>query len=203
MTKDELRAMTKKELADLARGMGVEGWHRMRKEDLFDALLALARKIRSKTRPRKSRHTAKPQRAAARDTSGNGSPEQVVESAKYDVGVPTRDLSARVPRDLPAGYGKDKIVLMVRDPYWLHTYWELSHQSIQRAEAALGQDWHTAKPILRVFDVSANDTTSTSEAVVKDIDIHGGCQNCMSRCSSRRGPTAWTWATSRSAASSS
>jgi hypothetical protein len=66
---------------------------------------------------------------------------------------------------------------MVRDPFWLHTYWELTHQSIQRAEAALGQDWHTARPILRVVDVSTHDTTSTSEAIVKDIEIHGGCQN--------------------------
>jgi hypothetical protein len=82
-----------------------------------------------------------------------------------------------VPKSLPTGYGKDRIVVMVRDPFWLHAYWELTHQSIQRAEAALGQDWHTARPILRVMDVSSHDTTSTSEAVVKDIEIHGGCQN--------------------------
>jgi hypothetical protein len=66
---------------------------------------------------------------------------------------------------------------MIRDPFWLHSYWELTHQSIQRAEAALGQDWHTSRPILRVVDVSSNDTTSTAEGVVKDIEIHGGCQN--------------------------
>jgi hypothetical protein len=101
----------------------------------------------------------------------------LVERAKFDVGVPTKDLSAKVPRSLPTGYGKDRIVVMVRDPFWLHAYWELTHQSIQRAEAALGQDWHTSRPILRVMDVSSHDTTSTSERVVKDIEIHGGCQN--------------------------
>src|SRR5260370_30543654 len=100
-----------------------------------------------------------------------------VELSKIDLGIPTKDLSEKVPKSLPTGYTKDRIVTMVRDPYWLHTYWELSHQSIQRAEAALGQDWHSAKPILRGFDVSANDTTSTSEAIVKDIDIHGGFHN--------------------------
>jgi hypothetical protein len=120
----------------------------------------------------------RPQRAAARDTSaGVVTPEEQVERAKFDVGVPTKDLSARLPRTLPQGYGKDRIVVMVRDPYWLHVYWELTHQAIQRAEAALGQDWHGARPILRLFDVSANETTSTSEAAVKDIDIHGGCNN--------------------------
>ena len=88
------------------------------------------------------------QTAAARNT-GTDTPEELVESSKYDVGVPTKDLSAKVPKDLPAGYGKDRIVVMVRDPYWLHCYWELTRHAIQRAEAALGQEWHTSRPVLR------------------------------------------------------
>ena len=71
--------------------------------------------------------------------------EEQVERSKFDVGVPTKDLSAKVPRDLPMGYGKDRIVCMVRDPYWLHCYWELTSKGVQRAEAALGQEWHGAK----------------------------------------------------------
>src|SRR5262249_45025655 len=106
-----------------------------------------------------------------------GATEQEIESSKYDVGVPTKDLSAKVPKDLPAGYGKDRIVVMVRDPYWLHAYWELTRHAIQRAEAALGQEWHTSRPILRLLDVSSQDTTSTAESTIRDIDIHGGCNN--------------------------
>jgi hypothetical protein len=48
---------------------------------------------------------------------------------------------------------------------------------VQRAEAALGQDWHTARPILRLFDVSSQETTATSETPIRDVDIHGGCNN--------------------------
>ena len=119
-----------------------------------------------------------PAAAGRRPQHSNGScAEEQVERSKYDVGVPTKDLSAKVPKDLPAGYGKDRIVVMVRDPYWLHGYWELTRQAIQRAEAALGQEWHGAKPILRLLDVTSHDTTSTSESVVRDIDIHGGCNN--------------------------
>ncbi|HEV3262337.1 MAG TPA: DUF4912 domain-containing protein, partial [Gemmataceae bacterium] len=118
-----------------------------------------------------------PQRAAARNTSGSSSAEEQVESAKFDVGVPTKDLSAKVPKDLPSGYGKDRIVVMVRDPYWLHAYWELTRHAIQRAEAALGQEWHGARPILRLLDVSHHDVTSAAESIVRDIDIHGGCNN--------------------------
>jgi hypothetical protein len=53
----------------------------------------------------------------------------------------------------------------------------LTRHSVQRAEAALGQDWHGARPILRLLDVSATDTTSASESTLRDIDIHGGVNN--------------------------
>lgn len=86
---------------------------------------------------------------------------------------PEKDLSVK---NKP-GHNKDRIVLMVPDPFWLHCIWELSLQSVQRAEAALGQDWHGAKPIIRLFDVTSQDTTSTSEAAVRDIPIHGGCSH--------------------------
>ena len=66
---------------------------------------------------------------------------------------------------------------MVRDPYWLHCYWELTRHALQRAEAALGQEWHTSKPIIRLLDVTSTETTSTSETIVRDIGIHGGCNN--------------------------
>lgn len=169
MTRDQLLACTKKQLADLARDHDVSGWHGMRKEELVEAL---ARHYRREKR-RAARQDAPVQRAAARNTS----PEEQVESSKYDVGVPTRELSGRAPRELPAGYGKDRIVLLVRDPYWLHCYWELTHQALQRAEAALGQEWHAARPILRLLDVTSSDTSNPSERIVRDIEIHGGCNN--------------------------
>ena len=72
------------------------------------------------------------------------------------------------------GFSKDRIFLMVPDPFWLHATWELTHQSVQRAEAALKQDWHGARPIIRLFDVTSLDTTSTSETPLQDIVIHSG-----------------------------
>ncbi len=120
---------------------------------------------------------ARPQLAAARNTSGNYSPEEQIERSKYDVGVPTKDLSVKIPKELPAGYGKDRIVVMVRDPFWLHCYWEITRQSVKRAEAALGHDWYGSKPILRVLDVTSHDSTNAAEQMIRDIDIHGGCNN--------------------------
>jgi len=171
MKNARLKACSKKLLLKMAQKRGIAGWRTMRKEELVAALAVSPRKPKTKTaRPR-------PQRAAARNTSATPSAEEQVERSKYDVGVPTKDLSAHVPRELPGGYGKDRIIVMVRDPYWLHCYWELTHRAIQRAEAALGQDWHGAKPILRLLDVSTRDTTCNAESIVRDIAIHGGCSN--------------------------
>src|SRR5208282_2356704 len=146
---------SKKELAEMARKKRIAGWQDMRKEELISALEQPAGR-----KPARPQH----QKAAARNTSGIPSAEEEVERSKFDVGVPTKDLSAKVPKDLPGGYGKDRIVVMVRDPYWLHCYWELTRHAIQRAEAALGQEWHQAKPILRLLDVTSGETTSTSES---------------------------------------
>src|SRR5579883_2899894 len=186
MTRDQLLACTKKRLIELARAAGIPGWHGMTKPELVQALAAKPSKhSASAKKPRPASKTgskasakARPrvQAAAARNTSGSSTEEQV-ESSKYDVGVPTSDLSAKVPKDLPAGYGKDRIVVMVRDPYWLHCYWELTRHAIQRAEAALGQEWHTARPILRLLDVSNRGTANSTESAIRDIDIHGGCNN--------------------------
>ena len=178
MSKEKLQARSKQDLADLARKKGISGWHGMRKEELVAALLAAEKTpAKSKAQVKKPVVRSRPQTAAARKTDGVTSPEEQVESSKFDIGVPTKDLSARIPHDLPAGYGKDRIVLMVRDPYWLHSYWELTRQAVQRAEAALGQEWHGARPILRLIDVTGNDTSNVSESIVRDIDIHGGANN--------------------------
>ncbi len=203
MTSDPLSVRSKKQLADLARKKGVAGWQTMRKDDLVKAL----GRIRAKQNKQKAarvparpavngKHAtngthstngshakvaARPQKAAARATSTNGTvPAKIADRAKIDVGPSARPADApapKSPKDLSTGCGKDRIVVMVRDPYWLHAYWELTHQAVQRAEAALGQDWHGSRPILRLFDVSSQETTATSETPVRDVDIHGGCNN--------------------------
>ena len=66
---------------------------------------------------------------------------------------------------------------MVRDPYWLHAYWELSRKSIERAKVALGQYWHGARPVLRVCEVLRDGTTTSTRQPIRDVEIHGGVNN--------------------------
>ena len=177
MSQPQLDGCSKKELMDMARTHGVAGWHGMRKEELVAALAEAVRREKRRARAARLAH-ARLQLAAARNTAKNGScPSQADQRTKYQGGVPTRDLSAKTQQSVPAGHGKDRIVCMVRDPYWLHCYWELTHQAIQRAEAALAQEWHGSRPILRLVDVTHPDTSSPVERVLRDIDIHGGCNN--------------------------
>jgi hypothetical protein len=67
----------------------------------------------------------------------------------------------------------DRLVVMVRDPYWLHAYWELTQRSVDRAQAAMGQRWHGAQPVLRMFRINA-DAAAVHE---RDVPIHGGVRN--------------------------
>lgn len=175
MTRDQLLACTKKQLATMARDRRIVGWHEMRKDELIQALSAPDGQAPNRAARQARKLLAPIQTAAARNTSGN--PEEQVESSKFDIAGPNRETAARTPRDLPSSYGKDHIVALVRDPYWLHCYWELTQQGIERAEAALGSDWYTAKPTLRLLDVTSNDITNNSERVLRDIEIHGGCNN--------------------------
>lgn len=72
---------------------------------------------------------------------------------------------------------KDRLVLLVRDPYWLQVTWSVTRQSVRRAEAALAEHWHTAVPILRLLEVESGQTTSTTERLVREIEVHGGVTN--------------------------
>jgi hypothetical protein len=71
---------------------------------------------------------------------------------------------------------QDRIVLLVRDSFWLQASWEITRSSVERAQSAMSERWHTAVPVLRlmtVSDVNAN----CAESVERDIPIHGGVDN--------------------------
>ena len=109
------------------------------------------------------------QKQAARDTT--------VEANKLNGGIMSspafqpRHATAKPPADLPRSYGRDRLVLLVRDPYWLHCYWEISAQTTRQAESALGVDWATARKALRLVGVGGSEGTSSAEAIIKDIPL--------------------------------
>jgi len=186
-----------KDLAEMAKKRGVRGWHSMRKDQLIKAL---ARVARNASKTRKSTTTvAATRRSSANGSSSNGSsnatrsvrkpaPRPVVEKPKDPVVVKRllvakeklnrwKNLAFQSPNGKANAEIKDRLVAMVRDSYWLHAYWELTRTGVERAEAAMGKDWHAARPVLRVFEVSGSGSTTAAERLWRTIDIHGGVNN--------------------------
>ena len=171
MTVESLKDCNKKNLAQLAKERGIVGWHAMRKDQLIRALTAAPSPTKSPSAKKAAVEAAPSTNGASRRTKVSNQLPTV------QLAPPSRPLPVGPPRTLEHGFVKDRIIAMVRDPYWLHVYWELSRGTYARAQAALGQEWHVAKPILRLIDVTSEDTTSASEQHVRDIEIHGGVNN--------------------------
>jgi hypothetical protein len=83
----------------------------------------------------------------------HGSHEMVVEKAKFSHPEISRVRRA-MPQELPGGYDQDRIVLQVRDPWWLHSYWEIRWATFERFKQELGDNFYKARRVLRVYDVS-------------------------------------------------
>lgn len=142
--------------------------------------------------------------AAAKTASGKSSPRTPRKSrAKASQRPPTspqivkvvrkqqadaearKDLSACVRVKAAATVGDtaevrekpDRIVLIVRDSYWLQATWEISRSSVERARAAMGADWHAAEPMLRLAEVGHGSSVNSAEQLVRDIPVHGGVNN--------------------------
>lgn len=70
------------------------------------------------------------------------------------LGKETKKEVQGVPEELPSQYGQDKIVLQVRDPWWIHAYWELKPDTEERLNEELKDEFAKTKYILRIYDVS-------------------------------------------------
>ncbi len=192
MTASTLRSYSIKDLGQLAKRRGVNGWHTMRKDQLVQALLRVA-KAKSAAKPVK-KVVARSRPGANKNGSNGalrpqvrlrpGSPQRLAKRARIAHKIEQAKLRSSRSKNLAFdqsstvnGSAKDRLVVMVRGPYWLHAYWELTPHGIARAQAALGRDWHHARPMLRVLVVAASGNTTTSERLLKEIPIHGGVKN--------------------------
>lgn len=175
MTTASLRDKPVRDLARLAKRQGVPGWHAMRKDELIRALVRKARSAKQGGAG-KSVGALPSREPVARDAARSAIVAQRIAEARERLAkaksLASRPEGGRSPRPL-----RDRMVLMVRGPHWLHAFWELTPRSVERAQAALGAEWHTARPILRVLQVDSGMRASPSERVIREIEIHGGVKN--------------------------
>ena len=74
----------------------------------------------------------------------------------------------------PTGYGDNKIVLLVRDPWWIFAYWEVlrcKEEDVVRKIESNGDA--SAKSVLRVYDVTDVSFNGKNANAFFDIDLKG------------------------------
>jgi uncharacterized protein len=169
MTASTLRNQSCKELSQMARAIGVPGWHSMRKEELVRALMNHARRKGIKSGDGAATAILEPKPSNSRGSSSQTSAANQRLRQLRDRLTEARQFRASNGDDTQK-QPQDRLVVMVRDPYWLHAYWELAPRSVERAQSALGQHWHATRPVLRVFRVAADGASELH----REIQIHGG-----------------------------
>lgn len=135
-----------------------------------------------------SARRVKPSRASKRTSPPPGMEQLDLESASSASGTVSRPPSdaphfvrSRVPEDrlsggpLPKSYGRNKFVLLTRDPRWLFAYWEITPETEEKIRRSGGADVAEAGRILRIFDVT---DPESGEAVGSfDVSIHPGAKS--------------------------
>ena len=181
ITAASLQSQKSKELAQLAREKGIPGWHSMRKAQLIGAILEHASSgNKTKKKPTQPAKVATPRvrtRAKAAATQSDSAIARKIRSQRQQE-EQLKDL-ARImeSRRSHTAPDKDRIVLVVRDPFWVQAYWEITRSSVSRARAAFAGHWHAAQPVLRLMKISNDGNTNAVEQIVEEIPIHGGVNN--------------------------
>jgi hypothetical protein len=181
MTSASLRDKPVRDLARLAKQHGVQGWHSMRKDQLIRALV---RKAKSRLDGHRAEATktgrSRPEAARHVPAGGQRDPEvtrRIAEARERLARAKNLATGPEGGRAAARSRTRDRMVLMVRGPHWIHAFWELTARSITRAQAALGPEWHGARPVLRVLEIESGIQGTPSERVVREIEVHGGVKN--------------------------
>jgi len=179
----QLESLRRNQLLELARDMGIKGRHLMSKNGLISTILkeeasAGSRQAAAGAKP-ETRETAKeaPSGRPAQQPPGIvrvESEQEEAEDAKYRVGPqpPKEEFPLPEGKDIPRDYGQDRLVLMVRDPYWAHAYWEITPETVELAKSELGNEHEGSSSILRVYELTGGETQQQC-----DIDLSGNAEN--------------------------
>lgn len=70
-------------------------------------------------------------------------------------GIIMQSISKETGYYLPLSYNDNKIALLVRDPYWLYAYWDISNEKRESFIKQFGEDsWNNSKPVLKVTNIT-------------------------------------------------
>lgn len=142
----------------------------------------------SKTRKesaKSTRQTSQPRTESVRrpDPPGAGAAPESKKGSRADIAQGIRQLKEKFSqhqriRTVDDSPGReDRLVLLVRDPYWIQAYWAIGSRAVDRARVALAHHWHSARPVLRLFRIVSDGAGNPRQQHLRDIPIHGGVDN--------------------------
>ncbi len=105
--------------------------------------------------------------AQMKDEEKKSKPEPVKEEYKPK---PTED-------QIQERYYDNKIILLVRDPYWCYAFWDISGELIAAKSKELKPEWGHAELTLRVYDITDIIFNGRNAHKFQDITITGGANN--------------------------
>ncbi|HQP91475.1 MAG TPA: DUF4912 domain-containing protein [Candidatus Omnitrophota bacterium] len=117
-------------------------------------------KVALSPRPRKKALSAAKNESVP--LKGNSFEEMKVRESKFYTGAqqetaPVHQKSTLAElehRELPLFYGDDVLVLQIRDPWWAHSYWDVSSKTMDQLRSEYGAGLGGGHWILRSYDVS-------------------------------------------------
>ena len=172
----QLESLRRNQLLEAAKDVGIKGRHLMSKHGLIAAILkeeearttggaAAQPQPPPRKQPVPEQQPARAHRESAQDEA---------EQAKYQLGPtpPAEEFPLPRGKDLPQNYGQDRLVLMVRDPYWGHAYWEITQGTLDLAASELGSEHEGSVSILRIYEIEGGEPRPSF-----DIELGGNATN--------------------------
>ncbi|MFQ5431449.1 MAG: DUF4912 domain-containing protein [Nitrospinota bacterium] len=100
----------------------------------------------------------------------NGGEEAVTESKYYVAPVQEHIHPTYEPQER---YGDDRVTLLVRDPHWIFSYWDMNDDTPGRVAHSHGIDAGHCDTALRVYDVTGLDFDGTNGQICFDLGVGG------------------------------
>lgn len=174
MAIEKLATLTEEELYDLAREHDIVGRTEMTKEELIDALsYAILSEGQVEVEAEKF-DLGSP--IIGMGASDKKLPSSLDMTEKKEQTAPIEITKQNFDpyfdgEPLPDLYGDDKLVLMPKNPQWVYAYWEISQIKIENLKSTYGDKVNSAKPAIRVYDVTLKEFDGNNANSYFDIEL--------------------------------
>ena len=160
LSKTELTKMKKTELLQIGKEMKLKGLSSLRKADIIERIIENQKTKTSDSQVKTEKIIKSIEEKKIIPTSSDGNKGDKVKKV-----IPEEEYH------IPNEYHTTRIVLMVKDPEWIYTYWEVSPS--KRAELQIDYD----QMVLRVYDVTGINFDGNNAHKYFDISPDGIATN--------------------------